>query len=317
MKRQYLHGRWLLKNDRVGTLPATVPGCVHTDLIENGVIRDLFWRDNPQSYLWVESCDWEYEYTFDAQISEDAVLVFEGLDTYSEVFLNGTLLGKTDDMFIPHRFAVSEHLKEKDNLLRVRFLSPVKEVEGLPLRKGAFTRERMNTRRLQCTYGWDWVDRFVTAGIFRDVYLEYANGIDVDNVYVYTEALDSFGAQIAVQMNFKHTEVGSLATVEILSPEGACVASTRFYADRPQFVRRFDIPSPALWYPNGYGAQPLYRLRISVGENVFEETFGIRTLRILQLTDKEGSEYHTKAKKLQAMEGGQKYDKNEIYSGFP
>ena len=65
MKRQYLHGSWLLKNDRVGTLGATVPGCVHTDLIEGGVIRDLFWRDNPQDYLWVEACDWDYEYTFD------------------------------------------------------------------------------------------------------------------------------------------------------------------------------------------------------------------------------------------------------------
>lgn len=316
MKRQYLHRGWILKNSRVGALPATVPGCVHTDLIDNGILRDLFWRDTPQSALWIEECEWTYQLTFDYHGELPATLVFEGLDTYADVTLNGVPVGSTDDMFIPHRFDVSSHIKPTDNLLSVRFRSPIKEVSDLPLAEGAFTRERMNTRRIQCTYGWDWVDRFVTSGIYRDVYLEYANGIDVEDVYVYTESIDAFSAQIVTTLRFKEFTSPAMATVEILSPTGEVVESARFWADGETFVRRFDIPSPLLWYPNGYGAQPLYLLRIRVGENLHEERFGIRILKILQLPDAEGSEYAAKAQALQALEGGQKYDRNETYSGF-
>ena len=316
MMRQYLQNGWILKNERVGELSATVPGCVHTDLVSCGKLQDIFWRDNSKKCQWIEDLDWEYECVFDAEQQNVANLVFEGLDTYAEISLNETVLGKVDNMFIPHVFDVSDVLKSKNNVLKVHFYSPIKAVEHLPLRNGAFTRERMNTRRVQCTYGWDWVDRFVTCGIFRDVYLEYANGIEVENVYVYTENIDSFGAQICAQLNFKNTEVGEIATVEIISQSGNVVASTQFFADQAQFVRRFDIQDPELWYPSGYGEQPLYVLRVSVGKNTYEQTFGIRTLKILQLVEKEGSEYDIKAKSSQLTDGGKQYDKNQVFSGF-
>lgn len=316
MKRQYLTDGWQLQNARVGKLQASVPGCVHTDLIAHGVIKELFWRDNAQQYQWIENEDWVYECTFDAAQSAPATLVFEGLDTYAEITLNGVLLGETSDMFIPHRFDVSALLRPCGNALRVRFRSPVREVAHLPSRKAAFTAERLYTRRLQCTYGWDWVDRFVTCGIFRDVYLAYENGIDVESVYVYTDSVDDFGAQIAAELNFSHVGDGALATVEVLAPTGECVASTQFYADMTYSTCRFDIAEPQLWYPSGYGAQPLYTLRVLVGENVFEQVFGIRTLRILQLPDEQGSAYAARAKRAQATEAGQKYDKNETFSGF-
>ena len=315
MKKQYLNEGWRL-NYQGKRLSATVPGCVHTDLMQNGLLDDPFWRDNNQNMQWIEKEDWDYSCVFDASIAKGAFLVFEGLDTYSEVYLNGVKLGETNNMFIPHRFNVSETLREKANTLRVHFRSPVKEVAGLPEMEGAFTTERMHTRRLQCTYGWDWVDRFVTCGIYRPVYLEYENGIDVEDVYVATETIDSFGAQIYTEINFKHFENGGIAHIEILSPCNSVVASTDFYANLKTFVRRFDIVDPQLWYPNGYGDQPLYRLRISVGENVFEETFGIRTLRILQISDQEESEYRKKAIEIKNSDVGKIYSHNEETSGF-
>ena len=316
MKKICLNEKWTLNNEMVGKLPATVPGCVHTDLIANGMIKDIFWRDNNREYQWIENCDWRYSCTFDALVGEKVFLVFEGLDTYTEIVLNGISLGKTNNMFIPHRFDVSQVIREKDNLLSVRFRSPVREVDGRPPRTGAFTTERMYTRRLQCTYGWDWVDRFVTCGIYRPVYLEYANGIDVEDVYIYTESIDSFSAQIYTEIKFKDYENGSVATVEIISPTGETVAKSSFFADLSTFVRRFDITEPMLWYPNGYGDQPLYKMKISVGENVYEETFGIRTLRILQLCDKDGSEYRKKALEIKNASAGQKYTVNEESSSF-
>ena len=316
MKTVFLNQNWTLSNERVGTLAATVPGCVHTDLIAAGVIKDIFWRDNNRSYQWIEDEAWDYCCRFDAPLGEEVELVFEGLDTYAEITLNGRLLGMTDNMFIPHRFDVSSVLQEKNNLLKVHFRSPVKEVAGKPPTRGAFTTERMYSRRIQCTYGWDWVDRFVTAGIYRPVYLSYANGIDVESVYVYTEHLDAYGAQIYTQFDFTHYQDGAIANVRILDPNGKVVAQTSFYADRPQMVRRFDIAEPKLWYPNGYGDQPLYTLEITVGENTVRQIFGIRTLRIMQLPDEKNSPYYRKAKQAQQTEAGQVYDQNEDFSGF-
>ena len=104
---------------------------------------------------------------------ENAVLIFEGLDVYCDIYFNGKKLGSADDMFYGVEFPVDDILLKGDNVLEVKFFSPIKAVEGKPLREGAFTTERLYTRRMQCTYGWDWVARFVTMGIFRDVRLEF------------------------------------------------------------------------------------------------------------------------------------------------
>lgn len=316
MKRVYLDGNdWKLKNERIGEVHATVPGCVHTDLLSCGKIKDYFWRDNALSVHWIEDLDWEYSRVFCAETGEKVKLVFEGLDTYAEVLLNGKHIGNTDNMFIQHEFDVTDIL-EKENLLTVIFKSPIKAVEDMPKREGAFTSERINTRRIQCTYGWDWVDRFVTCGIFRSVYLKYEDDMFIDNIYVATQSVDSFGAQIYTELSVKNHNIGDTVKIEILSPDGEPVNSAEFYCKEPIIVRRFDIKSPRLWYPNGYGEQPLYKLRVTVGNNVLEETFGIRILKIVQLEDEDDSEYYKFAKEFQDTEIGKIYSFNDKPSGF-
>lgn len=317
MQKVYLNQRnWKLENDKVGVLEATVPGCVHTDLLNNKKIEDMYWRNNPLNVRWIEDCDWTYSCDFDAKREGNVSLVFEGLDTYSSVYLNGEHLGDTDNMFIPHEFNVSGKLKEKDNNLTVIFKSPIKAVENMPERVGAFTSERINTRRMQCTYSWDWVDRFVTCGIYRDVFLKYADDMYVENIYVNTQNIDSISAQIYTELTLENYEDGGIVKIEILSPEGKRVAGTELYSRESTVVRRFDIKNPQLWYPYGYGEQPLYTLRVTVGDNVAEETFGIRTLKIVQLEDEEGSEYYNIAKAFQDTKLGKIYSFNETFSGF-
>ncbi|MBE6577284.1 MAG: hypothetical protein E7653_04020 [Ruminococcaceae bacterium] len=316
MKKVYIDKAWKLKENSIGEIAATVPGCVHTDLLAANIIGDPFWRDENLKYQWIEERDWEYSTRFDAQTDNARALVFEGLDTYAEIYLNGALLGKTENMFIPHSFDIRGALREKDNELRVVFRSPVKAVEGLPKLKAAFTAERLHSRRVQCTYGWDWVDRFVTAGIWKPVYLAYDNGIDIESVYVYTDNADKYGAQIVAEMYFENIQEGQMASVEIVSPDGETVAGTQFFADMEEAVRRFDIASPKLWYPAGYGEQPLYRFILTVGENRNEHLFGIRTLKIVQLPDGEGSENYAKAMAAQETKSGKLYSKNTEFSGF-
>ena len=175
-----LCGKWeLLGADESGEpicVDACVPGCVHTDLENAGIIDNMFYRDNSKNIQWIELRDFTYVKRFQVEeIFDNAFLELDGLDTYCDVYLNGEKIGSADDMFVPYEFCVEGILKKGDNTIEIRFRSPIKEVEGLPLRNGAFTRERMNTRRIQCTYGWDWVERFVTMGIYRGSNSEIAN----------------------------------------------------------------------------------------------------------------------------------------------
>ncbi len=318
MKKVRLDGDWILSGDGFeGWIEASVPGCVHTDLYRAGIIPNPLYRDNNERCKWIERGSFTYRKSFTAHADSAAVLVFEGLDTYCDIYLNGTHIGECHNMFIPHRLFVGELLAEGENLLEVCFRSPINEVDGLPPRSGAFTTERLYTRRMQCTYGWDWVERFVTAGIYRPVYLEYPTGVEAVGAYIYTSHIDSFGAEVVCELEFCGFENGgNLARVELISPWGAVVGSTELFADREKFVRRFNVKHPSLWYPAGYGEQPIYTLRVTVGENVLTQEFGIRTVRILEDADEVGSEYFELAEKMQKTWHGSVFGHNKVHSGF-
>ena len=316
MKNLYLNENWTLYGEKLGTVKATVPGCVHTDLINCGQIENIYWRDNNDKYQWIEKENFTYICKFDAEVSEHATLVFEGLDTYCDIFLNGEKIGSAQNMFIPHEFFVGGKLKEKDNELRVDFRSPIKETQDLPERRGAFTRDRMYTRRMQCTYSWDWVDRFVTCGVHKPVYIRYGNDMYVESAYIVTENIDSFSAQIRAELDFKNYEKGGLAQIEIIDPEDNVIISEKVYSCEPKSVRRYDIEDAKLWYPLGYGEHPIYKMRVTVGENIFEETFGIRTMKILELFDKEGSAEEKFCTDIRSYVAGQMKDHNEKTRGF-
>ncbi len=291
----------------------SVPGCVHTDLMGSRIPQELYWRDNADACRWIEDCDWVYTRTFYVDsVPQKPWLVFDGLDTYASITLNGFAVGSADNMFISHRFDVSGVLREGENTLSVHFRSPIREVQGLEDCPGAFTRERMHTRRMQCTYGWDWVARFVTCGIWRDVYLEYADGFEVKNAYVYTENLCGDLAQIVVEAELENYENGGFIELKVKAPDGNAVYSHRWFCKEPSFRQYVDIPNARLWYPAGYGEQPLYTLEI--GEKACQ--FGIRTVIIEQRPDEVGSAYYNKCLEIKNSVSGRIYDHNEEFSGF-
>ncbi len=292
---------------------ATVPGCVHTDLVGNRLPEDIYFRDNSESCKWIEARNWKYEKDFELEAVPNKVrLVFEGLDTYTDIFLNGISLGSTDNMFIKHSFDASKALRVGKNTLSVFFRSPIKEVEGLKDYPGAFTTERMNTRRIQCTYGWDWVDRFVTCGIWRGVYFDLTDGFNVKNAYIYTEAIFENFAQIAVEAETENYDTGKTVELNIKDPDGNTVYSNRRFCKEPFIKEHIDIKAPKLWYPHGYGEQPLYTLELD-GKSY---RFGIRTAVIEQLPDEPDSPYFKKCLEIKDSVSGRIYDQNESFSGF-
>lgn len=314
MNKINLNGCWnLYKNDETASIPATVPGCVHTDLINNGLIKDIYYRDNADGVQWIENQNWKYERSFTAdKIEPGARLVFEGLDVYCDVYLNGVHLGYCDDMFIPHSFDVDGILKAGENTITVCFYSPIEKTKGKPALIAAFTKERLYTRRVQCTYGWDWVQRFVTCGIIKDAYIIFDNSQRCEKAYIYTKSIDDFSAQICVEADFVNVS-GKTAMFEI-THDGKTVYKYEVYADRPMVKFYADIPNPVLW--NIGSDNKLYTLTCTVENEIFTQSFGIRTAKILQLKDEKGSKSYEKCLFLRSTSSGKEYDRNEEFSSF-
>ena len=176
--------------------PATVPGSVHTDLLANKLIEDPFYRDNEQKQQWIGKTDWEYRTTFKVtqQILDrkNLELVFNGLDTYADVFLNDKLLIKTDNMFRTWRVACAGGLKLGDNSLRILFRSPINEIlplmakmtYQLPANNDQGEKTSPHTRKAPYQYGWDWGPRFVTSGIWQPVSLEAWDEARVSDLFI-------------------------------------------------------------------------------------------------------------------------------------
>jgi beta-mannosidase len=158
---------------------AEVPGTVHTDLLANKLIPDPFYRDHEKKVQWVEQENWEYRTKFSADPEifsrKNIELVFDGLDTYANVYLNDKLILSADNMFRQWRVDVKPFLKKQQNELRIIFLSAVKHDDSLaklnPLVL-AGENNRMYSRKAQYQYGWDWGPRLITCGIWKKIHWE-------------------------------------------------------------------------------------------------------------------------------------------------
>ena len=194
--RQHLHDDWQFRQARLNNwYPATVPGTVHTDLMANRIIEDPYFRLNERGVQWVDKEDWIYETHFEADAGllarERIELVFEGLDTYADVYLNDEKVLAADNMFRRWRTEVKRLLRPGENTLKVYFHSPIKvdlpKYDSLPYRYEAVNDQSANgglfdkrvsvfARKAGYHYGWDWGPRLVTSGIWRPVYLEGWSG---------------------------------------------------------------------------------------------------------------------------------------------
>src|SRR3989440_5294356 len=181
--------------------PASVPGCVHTDLLNNKLIDDPFYRDNEKKLQWIGKTDWEYQTTVNLTARmlkrKNLELVFEGLDTYADVFLNDQPLKATDNMFRTWRVNIQGLAKLGANTLRIYFRSPINEVlpvmakmnYELPAANDQGEKTSPHTRKAPYQYGWDWGPRLVTSGIWRPVLLEAWDHARVSDLHMQTREI--------------------------------------------------------------------------------------------------------------------------------
>ena len=317
MNVQKLHNNWKMKKSMASApetefLPAKVPGSVYNDLILNNKMDDPFWRDNENAALALMEEDYEYRCAFTPKkdlLESDAVLLrCEGLDTLADVYLNGTLLGSANNMHRTWKFDVTGTITGGENNLCIIFHSPNRFVrEAYAKVRTDGTQDALEgfpqLRKAHCMFGWDWGPRLPDAGIWRNIMLAGVNAALIEDVYIIqrhtsqaAEAADAHSFRDrAVSLDFR-VNVSKIKKdcdfsweINITSPEG----KTETYRGSPTTVC---IENPRLWWPRGFGGQPLYTVRVtlyagSAAVDTWERRIGLRTMTIRREKDKWGESF--------------------------
>ncbi len=307
-----LNGSWkLFKSNDQTAIPATVPGCVHTDLLANGLLENPFYRDNELQQMWVGETDWDYLRHFNLSpdlLAHDRVLLrCHGLDTIATILLNGVLIEQTDNMFRTWEFDVKPFLKagENENTLEIRFAAPMPYVRRMDAEKGEMAGwvepMRINSgawiRKEPCNFGWDWGPKMPTSGIWRDIELIAFNTARLTDVMIQQEHNDG---QVSLSFKIGAERVASdslTAAITISKNNEVFVTQTiAFTGDSAETT--IAIPNPELWWVHNFGEQPLYTVEVTLqnasGEALDTSTkqIGLRTLTLERHADEWGESFY-------------------------
>jgi beta-mannosidase len=279
-----------------GWMPATVPGDVHLDLLANKKIGDPFFRDNESKLQWIEKESWEYRLSFDAtpaQLTRSNVdVVFDGLDAVAEVSVNGKQVLSANNMFRVWRVPVKSNLHAGKNVLRVVFPSPIAAAADVaardPWQPKTKTEAKTYVRKAAYEYGWDWGPKFVTSGIWRAVRLEAWDKVRIANFAIRQRDVSKSVAHIDAEVEVEASSAG-LAKVSVQYTDGGKpvteIATVGVHAGRNAIDLPIEIRQPRLWYPAGYGDQPLYKFtaQVGVGGHTAESKTAKAGLRSIEL----------------------------------
>ena len=332
VEQQEIKSGWTFKQVRGNnSYPATVPGVVHTDLMDNKLLDDPFFRLNERGAQWVDKEDWEYKTTMAVSpevFGKDNVeMHFKGLDTYADVYLNDSLILKTDNMFREWTVDVKRFLKKDGNELRVYFHSPIKidipkfDAIKYPLeagndqsQNGGILDKKVSVfaRKAGYHYGWDWGPRLVTSGIWRPVYLVGWNNARINNVYYKQDNITSKRAQINAIAEITADKDGQ-ATVTI-SADGIKSNRTKT-VDIKKGINKIEVPvtvnNPKLWWTYNLGEPYRYAFTATVTMNGASdsrtEKLGLRSLEVIRDKDAAGTTFYFRLNGVNIFAKGANY----------
>ncbi len=315
MKTISLNGTWSFKatdphrmlpsgrSDVTRWMKASVPGTVHTDLLACRRIADPYYRRNELGVQWIDTVQWLYRKEFVVTASflrADIVeLVAEGLDTYAKISINGTTIAETANMFIGHRFNVKSHLCQGKNVIEIIFDSPTSRSKQLEKKFGALRvalePHRVYVRKAQYSFGWDWGPKLTTSGIWRSISLEASSNARLRDPFVKVVSVNRRKAVLRASINVdRFGDVPLTLRVDVRGHGAfiACHSAVKGGAAGMEIL----IPSPHLWWPNGYGGQPIYSAVFTLmnGDDEIDRVevpFAVRTVKLLQEEDREGRSF--------------------------
>ncbi len=311
-----LEGSWQFRNTN-GTnwYPATVPGSAHKDLLDNNLIEDPFIGDNEIHLQWISKSDWEYRKPFNVDNEflqkEHLQLTFEGLDTYASVFLNDSLILKTNNAFRAYKIDVKPFLKS-ENEIRILFENTsdfeLKAASKLPytLPEGL----RVFTRKAQFQYGWDWGPKLNTSGIWRPITLTGWDDYKAEDVYIKQKYLDANKAELEIQLG-EHTALNQTLNYKVYVDD---ILQKSFHEipDAKRNCLKVEIQNPKRWWPHNLGEPHQYKITVVVknGTTILDSIstkIGLRTVEFFTEKDSIGESFYFKVNGVPVYAKGANY----------
>jgi beta-mannosidase len=305
MNKLSLNGQWEFKKTSENSwLAGQVPGSVVADMLNLGLLDDPFFRDNEKHTIEAAQHDYEYRRSFEANavlLNQDRVLlVCEGLDTLAEVRVNDQLIAMTDNMHRTYEFDVKPYILRGMNDIHILFRSPVKfiheknkdnELWTVNLNDMPFA----HLRKAHYMFGWDWGPVIPDAGIWRNIYIQTYAKAYLKDVYMTQHHADGeVILDVAVQAD---NWSGELLDIEVVvtAPSGSVVRGTASVMEKKSTIQ-IAINNPQIWWPNGYGKQPLYEVEIDMKKagvllDRQVKRIGLRTITVRQEPDEWGESF--------------------------
>ncbi|MFN8117551.1 MAG: glycoside hydrolase family 2 protein [Bacteroidia bacterium] len=291
---------------------AIVPGTVHTDLLNNKLIKDPYYSDNEKSVQWIENEDWEYIGTFNFDYitleNKHIELNFEGIDTYAKIYLNNQLILECNNMFRSWNVDVKQYLKLGPNTLRIEFESAVKKgkAEAAKLPYTLPDGEKVFTRKAQYQYGWDWGPCLVTCGIYKPIKLICWNEVKILSINPIIKNLNDTIADIDFVVETK-SDSSISGRLNINTYHGEVnIAKLQYNNNYPLKLKKgintdtfhYSIRNPKLWNSNGLGDAHLYGYDINLKYNNktinYKNTIGLKTVELVRQKDSIGESFYFK-----------------------
>ncbi|MFW5995900.1 MAG: beta-mannosidase [Halanaerobiaceae bacterium] len=305
-----LGGNWRVEEYGSGdSLLARVPGCIHQDLKQAGRIGDPFYRNTEEELFWIGEKDWEYSREFFVEgellAREEINLVCEGLDTLAEIYLNGKMLGKTDNMFRTWRFNLNGNLRQGTNEIKIIFRSPMEYLRKKDnedyIPAWSVGDHRLHgagwLRKQPSNFGWDWGPKLVTCGIWREIKIEAYDRARIEDVHIRQEHTSGETVDVFVSGTIVCLDGMKPDMVVKIKKDGRQIARKKMAvteADNTGMVFRID--NPELWWPNDLGDQPLYIIDVSLayGQEIIDSVskkIGLRTVKLITEEDRWGESF--------------------------
>lgn len=285
---------WTVRGQDIAEVPATVPGCVHTDLLAAGLIPDPYLDRNEAALAWIGRADWHYSTAFDWQPdgSERTDLVCAGLDTVATVVLNDVELGRTANMHRSYRFDLRPALRPGRNTLAIGFSSAYRYAEELRARLGdrpnAYPEPFNFIRKMACNFGWDWGPTLVTAGIWQPIWLHSWSTARIASVRPHA----SMTGELTIHVELAWADPRPVTVIASIA--GQQVRDT-VQPGLTSAVLRLRVSDVRQWWPRGYGEQHRYNLEISLmGETELDRwqgRIGFRDVRLDTTPDADGTPF--------------------------
>ena len=319
-------------------LPAKVPGTVHLDLLENGIIEDPFFRQNEHQLQWIDKLDWNYRTNFnlnDFHYDFDSIeLDFHGLDTYADVFLNDSMIYSADNMFIGKTVDIKKNIVRGNNELLVKFKSPIKigiekhDKLGYNLPENANDLSEIGqvaenkkvgvfSRKAPYSFGWDWGPRLVTSGIWRPVNLNFWNNFKIKDLHITQNIIDNDA--------FLKAEVELFSVIENQNVITKIYVDNKLVKNDLVFLKKgnnkfsipFTISEIERWWPNGMGNQKLYEVKLEISYDNYtsesSKSIGLRTIELITEKDSIGDNFFFKINGIPTFMKGVNYIPQDVF----